>query len=108
MLGNIAANSQYCWFLHIVTTLPLVMQVAKAIGYMVNANSTVGGGCPVPPPPTRDLTRFGTAMATAINGANNKTGLWVGQSLASVAAAQSSPNITVASLQVRYVVAASV
>ena len=74
--------------------------MAKAIGYMINANSTVGGGCPVPPPPTGDLTRFGAAMADAINGANNKSGLWVGESLASVAAGQSSKNITVASLEV--------
>ena len=68
---------------------------------MINANSTVGGGCPVPPPPNNDLRRFGTAMATAILQADNKTALFAGRSLQTIATAQRSPNITVASLRVR-------
>lgn len=77
------------------------VQVAKAIGYMINANSTTGGGCPVPPPPNADLERFGSAMAVAILEADNKTSLFAGQTLQAVATAQKSPNITVASLTVR-------
>ena len=76
-----------------------VFQVAKAVGWLINSNSTLGGGCPVPPPPLRDLQRFGTAIAYAITGADDLGDLFPGESLESVAARSRSNNITVASLQ---------
>ena len=72
-------------------------QVAKSIGYMVNANSTFGGGCPVPPPPKADLQRFGEAFAAAILAADDQEELW-GASLAATAKRLDTPNVTAASL----------
>ncbi|KAK9807958.1 hypothetical protein WJX73_007897 [Symbiochloris irregularis] len=72
-------------------------EVAKSIGYMVNANSTFGGGCPVPPPPEQDLQRFGNAFAAAIVAADNQTALW-GTSLEEAATALNTPNVTAARL----------
>ena len=64
---------------------------------MVNANSTFGGGCPVPPPPSPDLTRFGDAFAAAILAADDQARLW-GASLQATAARLDAPNVTAASL----------
>lgn len=74
------------------------LQVAKSIGYMVNANSTFGGGCPVPPPPRQDLQRFGDAFAAAVLAADNQTQLW-GTSLEQAAATLDTPNVTARTLK---------
>lgn len=84
---------------HVCITSP-VRQVAKALGWLINFNSTLGGGCPVPPPPAKDLRRFGTAFAAAILGSEDLSALFPGESLSSVEARMRSPNITVASLKV--------
>ena len=43
---------------------------------MVNANATLGGGCPVPPPPSAFLQRIGNGMAAAVTYAENVTALF--------------------------------
>ena len=64
---------------------------------MINANSTFGGGCPVPPPPDTDLQRFGNAFAAAILAADNQTALW-GTSLEQAAKQLDTPDVTAATL----------
>lgn len=73
------------------------LQVAKSVGYMINANSTFGGGCPVPPPPKGDLLRFGDSFAAAILAADNQTALW-GTSLQNAARQLNTTNVTAATL----------
>lgn len=73
-------------------------RTAKAIGYMINANSTYGGGCPNPAPPVNILQRFGRAFAAAILAGDDQEGLW-GSPLAEVVAGLDTPNVTEASLR---------
>lgn len=43
---------------------------------MVNANATLGGGCPVPPSPSSFLNRVGNGFAASVEYANNLTALF--------------------------------
>ena len=48
----------------------------RPVGYMVNANATLGGGCPVPPPPTSFLHTVGNGFAATVEYADNLTTLF--------------------------------
>ena len=74
--------------------------LTRASRYLLNANSTLGGGCPVPPPPVPDLERLGSVLSTAIAFADDPLSLWGTTNLTAVAAQFKSPNITSASLEV--------
>ena len=43
---------------------------------MINANATLGGGCPVPPPPNSFLSRVGQGLGATVDFASNPESLW--------------------------------
>lgn len=54
----------------------LQISVMPHAGYMVNANATLGGGCPVPPPPAAFLQKLGDGFAACVEYASNVTALF--------------------------------
>lgn len=59
------------------------MRCAPA-GYMINANATLGGGCPVPPPPTSFLNQVGEGLAATVEYGSDLEALFGDQTEAEV------------------------